>query len=79
MSNPEIIVVLEQSKREKGALTKNMVKYDEAGGGNQLRTVYVNQNELLKTYGKLPQYIIVHVLDGDGRLKEVFPEPKKAA
>jgi hypothetical protein len=65
MEAKQIIVLMEQSKRDKGAVTKNTIKYDEVNGGSKMRTSYVNQQELLNAFGHFPQRIILHVLDGD--------------
>lgn len=63
----QIVVRFEQSTRDKGALTKNMVLYEEQG--NKMRKVYVSQQALLTEFGHLPKSIIVHVLNGDSEVK----------
>ena len=59
----QIVVRMEQSTRDKGALTKNMVLYEEQG--NKMRKAYVSQQALLSEFGHLPKSLIFHVLDGD--------------
>ena len=65
MAAKQIIVSLEQSKREDGPLTKNMVKYDENNRGKIVRTMYISQQELLNQFGKFPQCIAVYIISGD--------------
>ena len=63
-----ITVVLEQSARDKGAATKTTIKYDEViQGKSQCRTVYVDQQQLLRAFGGFPKRIILHILNGDAQ------------
>ena len=65
MEAKEIVVLFEQSKRDKGAVTKHTIKYDAVAEDTKTRTIYIGQQELMRTFGKFPERIIVHVLDGD--------------
>ena len=70
----EIIVFLEQSKRDQGAVTKNTVKYDEVGS-NGVRSMYVSQQALKAAFGRFPQRIVLHVLDGDSEKEASSANP----
>lgn len=63
----KLIAIFEQSKREKGALTKHTVKYDAIDPQQKMNTVYVGQQDLIAQFGRFPQRIIVYVLNGDAQ------------
>lgn len=57
----QIVVTLELSKRDKGAVTKHTVKYDAVSEDTKTRTVYLGQKDLMQAFGKFPERITMRV------------------